>query len=79
MPKPVPQQTVLMRSARYVAMATQLPFMVFAGYFAGRWLDAQFGTTWLSIVVMLVAIVGAFTQIIRQVTKDQSNKDGKSK
>jgi F0F1-type ATP synthase assembly protein I len=61
-----------MRAARYIAIATQLPFTVFAGYGLGYMLDTWLGTTWLKVTLLMVAIVGAFYQLIRQVMKDQN-------
>jgi F0F1-type ATP synthase assembly protein I len=69
------ERTVLQRAARYIGMATQLPFTIAAGYGLGYLLDNWLGTTWLKIAVLLLAIVGAFTQLIWQVLKDQGSKE----
>ncbi|MEI9814702.1 MAG: AtpZ/AtpI family protein [Acidobacteriota bacterium] len=68
------QRVTIARAGRYIAMATQIPFMIAAGYFLGYWLDTQFGTTWLRVVFLILAIIGVFTQLIRQVMKDQNSK-----
>lgn len=68
------QQKLILRSNRYIAIATQLPFVVLAGYGIGYFLDRKLGTTWLSLVFLIAAIVGAFAQLIRQILKDQKSK-----
>jgi F0F1-type ATP synthase assembly protein I len=66
------KKKALSQGVRYLAIATQLPFAVVAGYFLGYGLDHVFGTTWLKIACLILAIIGAFAQIISQVTRDQS-------
>jgi hypothetical protein len=67
------QEKLALRGSRYIAIATQLPFVVLAGYGIGYWLDSKLGTTWLSLVFLIAAIVGAFAQLIRQILKDQKS------
>ena len=67
------QEKLVLRGSRYIAIATQLPFVVLAGYGIGYFLDTKFGTTWLSLVFLIAAIVGAFAQLIRQILKDQKS------
>jgi F0F1-type ATP synthase assembly protein I len=62
------------QGARYTAMATQLPFTVMGGYALGYGLDYLFGTTWLRVFFLIFAIIGAFTNLIYQVLKDQKSK-----
>jgi len=52
------QEKLVLRGSRYIAIATQLPFVVLAGYGIGYFLDTKFGTTWLSLVFLIAAIVG---------------------
>jgi F0F1-type ATP synthase assembly protein I len=59
-----------MRAMRYIALATQLPFMVVAGLGIGYALDRWLGTDYLRVVCLLLAIVAGFTQLIREVMKD---------
>lgn len=68
------QRRLIARAGRYIAMATQIPFSIAAGYFLGYWLDTKFGTTYLRVVILIAAIVGVFTQLIRQVLRDQKSK-----
>ena len=67
------QQKIVLRGSRYIAIATQLPFVILAGYGIGYFLDTKLGTTWLSLVFLIAAIVGAFAQLIRQILKDQKS------
>jgi F0F1-type ATP synthase assembly protein I len=71
--KPEEEQSRL-RAARYIAIATQLPATVVAGYFLGYALDYWLGTTWLRLLFLIVAVIGAMAQLIRQVLKDQKSK-----
>lgn len=74
------QRKLAIRGGRYMAIATQLPFMVLAGYGLGYALDRYFGTTWLKLVCLLAATVGSFTQLIQQILRDQkSDQESKHK
>ena len=64
-------------AAKYTSIAIMLPGAVFGGYFLGYALDYWFGTNWLKILFLLLAIVGAFIQIIRQVMRDSNSTDPK--
>lgn len=74
------QRKLAARTGRYMAIATQLPFVVLAGYGLGYALDSHFGTTWLKLVCLLAAIVGSFTQLIQQILRDQKlDRENKEK
>jgi F0F1-type ATP synthase assembly protein I len=74
------QRKLALRGGRYLAIATQLPFVVLAGYGLGYALDRYFGTTWLTLVCLLAAIVGSFTQLIQQILRDQkADREAKQK
>jgi hypothetical protein len=64
----------MLRGARYTALATQIPFTVLAGYGLGYGLDYLFGTTWLRIALLIVAIVGSLAGLVIQVLRDQKSK-----
>lgn len=68
------QRKLIARAGRYIAMATQIPFTIIAGYYLGYWLDTQFGTTWLRVAILIAAIIGVFAQLIRQLMRDQKSK-----
>ncbi|MEO5922408.1 MAG: hypothetical protein ABIR70_01130 [Bryobacteraceae bacterium] len=62
------------RGARYTALVTQIPFTVIAGYGLGYGLDYLFGTTWLRVAVLIVAVIGAIAGLVVQVLRDQKSK-----
>lgn len=64
----------MLRAGRYTAIATQLPFTVFAGYGLGYGLDYLFDTTWIRVLFLILAIVGAMTSLVVQVLRDQKSK-----
>lgn len=48
----------------------QLPFMILGAYFIGGFLDDYFSVSYLRIVIILLALVGSFAQLIHEVLKD---------
>lgn len=72
------ERIVTLRGARYIAMATQLPFTILAGYALGYFLDSYFGTKWLSGVVLILAAIGGMVQLVWQVLRDQKSKETKN-
>ena len=59
-----------MRALRYIALATQLPFLLVAGFGIGYALDYWLGTDYLRVVCLLLGVIGGFIQLIREVLKD---------
>jgi F0F1-type ATP synthase assembly protein I len=59
-----------MRALRYIALATQLPFMIVAGLAIGWALDRWLGTDYLRIVCLLLGVAAGFVQLIREIMKD---------
>jgi ATP synthase protein I len=59
---------------RYIAIATMLPATTFAGYLIGHWLDGHFGTTYLTMVFLILGIVSGFVQLVRQLMRDSGSK-----
>lgn len=55
---------------RYSALAFLLPASTFAGYLIGWLLDRAFGTSFLSIVFLLLGIAAGFVEMVRMVQKD---------
>jgi F0F1-type ATP synthase assembly protein I len=55
----------------YSALAFILPACIFVGYAIGRWLDTQWGTTYLYLVFLLLGIVAGFVQIFRVINRNQ--------
>jgi F0F1-type ATP synthase assembly protein I len=63
------------RAAEYSSLALILPVSTFTGYLLGYWLDRQFGTTWLRIVLLILGSAGGFIQLIRQIMRDSRDDD----
>jgi F0F1-type ATP synthase assembly protein I len=59
--------------AEYSALAFLLPACTVVGYIAGALLDRAFGTSFLTIVFLLLGIAGGFVELIRKVSKDPGN------
>ena len=56
--------------ARYLPLMMIVPASVFAGYAFGYGLDYLFSTRYLRIVFLMVGIVSAFVQVIRDLSRD---------
>ena len=56
--------------SRYSGLAVMMPASTFAGYLIGWLLDRLFGTSFLSIVFLLLGIAAGFIEMIRMVQKD---------
>ncbi|PWU00788.1 MAG: hypothetical protein C5B51_24410 [Terriglobia bacterium] len=57
----------------YTSLAFLLPSAAFVGYLIGYLLDKAFGTHFLYLPFLLLGIAAGFVQLIRQVTRDQSD------
>jgi F0F1-type ATP synthase assembly protein I len=55
---------------RYSALAFLLPASTFMGYLIGWLLDRVFGTSFLSVVFLLLGIAAGFVEMVRMVQKD---------
>ena len=55
---------------RYSALAFLLPASTFTGYLIGWLLDRVFGTSFLSVVFLLLGIAAGFVEMVRMVQKD---------
>jgi F0F1-type ATP synthase assembly protein I len=60
-------------AAEYSSLALVLPVSTVVGYGIGYWLDKRFGTTWLSILFLILGAVAGFTTLIRQILSDSRN------
>lgn len=57
---------------RYSSLAFLLPASTFAGYAVGRLLDRWLGTSFLTVVCLLLGIAAGFVELFRQVLKNDS-------
>jgi F0F1-type ATP synthase assembly protein I len=61
------------KAAEYSSLALLLPASTFVGYAFGWWLDQRFGTTWLSILFLILGSIGGFISLFRQIRRDSDN------
>lgn len=54
----------------YASLGVMLPAATVTGYFLGVFLDHLFGTSFLSIVFLLIGIAAGFIEMIRVVSRD---------
>jgi F0F1-type ATP synthase assembly protein I len=66
------KKNIMGRAAEYSGLALVLPVSTFVGYGIGYWLDKKFGTTWLSILFLILGSVAGFVTLIRQIMRDSS-------
>lgn len=69
------KKTAAAKAAEYSSLAFVLPVSTFVGYGIGYWLDQRFGTTWLSILFLILGSVGGFVALIRQIMRDKHDDD----
>jgi len=67
------KKTMAARAAEYSSLALVIPASTFVGYGIGYWLDTRFGTTWLSIVFLILGSVAGFVSLIKQILRDSKN------
>jgi F0F1-type ATP synthase assembly protein I len=64
----------------FLGLGIQLALAVIVFFFAGRWLDAKFGTSpWLMLAGLLLGITGGLIQFVRaalELGKKQDRKNG---
>ena len=59
------KKSIWVTAGEYSALGFILPSSVVAGWLIGGWLDQQFGTTYLTVVFIVLGIIGGFLQIFR--------------
>jgi F0F1-type ATP synthase assembly protein I len=63
------------RFAEYSSLALLLPASTVVGYLIGHWLDGALGTTWLTILFLVLGSAAGFVQLIRQIMRDARDDD----
>ena len=53
----------LQLAARFATAGLELALAIVVGYFAGRWLDGRFGTTYLAYIGLLLGIIAGFRNL----------------
>ena len=67
------KRTTAAAFAQYTSLALMLPCSTFVGYAIGYFLDKRFGTTWLSVLFLILGSVAGFVSLIRQIMRDSSD------
>jgi len=56
----------LQQAGKYLGLAFLLPCCTLVGYIIGHYLDKAFGTTWLTLVFLLLGIAAGFIELFRE-------------
>ncbi len=65
------QETFVQQYGRYMSLGIALPVATFVGYAIGYLLDKALGTTFLSMVFLVLGVASGFLQIVREVNKEK--------
>jgi F0F1-type ATP synthase assembly protein I len=73
----VPQRrkTAAARFADYSGLALLLPISTFVGYLIGHFLDKWLGTSWLTVVFIILGSAAGFVELIRHIMQDSRDDD----
>jgi F0F1-type ATP synthase assembly protein I len=64
------QESFWALAGRYSSLAFLLPAATLAGYVVGRLLDRWLGTSFLTIVCLVLGMAGGFVEFFRQALKN---------
>lgn len=53
----------LQLAARFATAGLELALAIVVGYFAGRWLDGRFGTTYVAYIGLLLGVIAGFRNL----------------
>jgi F0F1-type ATP synthase assembly protein I len=67
------KRTAAAAFAEYTSLALLLPCSTFVGWAIGHVLDKHFGTTWLTVLFIVLGSVAGFVSLIRQIMRDSSD------
>lgn len=67
-----PNWTVI--AGEWISLATLLPASTFVGWLIGHYLDKWLGTTYLTLVFLLIGIASGLIQIIRKFQQDTKDE-----
>ena len=59
-----------LRRMKYMAIASQLPASVVAGFLLGLALDMLFGTKFLRVVFLILGVGGGIYRIFKELSRD---------
>lgn len=69
------QESIWVVAGRYSSLAFVFPAATLAGYLVGRLLDGWLGTSFLTVVCLLLGIAAGFVEFFRQVLKNDGQND----
>jgi F0F1-type ATP synthase assembly protein I len=75
MKQPRPRNKAIVSAGEYISLAFVLPAAVFVGYLIGTLLDRYFGTTFLSIVFLLLGSAAGLLEVVRKFLKDSKQAE----
>ena len=58
-----------------IGLAALMPICVVIGYFVGQFLDGKFGTTYLTVIFLLLGAAAGIISLIREIQK-MTTKNG---
>ena len=70
----MPRNDLLQTFGKYSGLAFLLPACVLVGYVIGYFLDKAFGTSFLTIVFLLLGVVAGMIELIRELNKPDAGQ-----
>jgi ATP synthase protein I len=71
MPK---KDDIFSQFARYSGLAFLIPCSILVGYGIGYGLDKLFGTTYLTIIFLILGIAAGMIELVRELNKENDRK-----
>jgi len=65
-----PDKSSSSQVGKYLGLGLLIPVSTFVGYAIGYFLDRQFGTTFLKIVLLILGSAAGFVQLYRGLAQD---------
>ena len=72
---PKPKSSMAEQFGELIGLAALMPICVVIGYFVGQFLDGKFGTTYLTVIFLLLGAAAGIISLIREIQK-MTTKNG---
>ena len=72
---PKPKRSMSEQFGELMGLAALLPICVVIGYVAGHFLDGKFGTTYLTLIFLLLGAAAGIISLIREIQKMTKKED----
>ena len=72
---PKPKSSMSEQFGELIGLAALMPICVVIGYFVGQFLDGKFGTTYLTVIFLLLGAAAGIISLIREIQK-MTKKNG---